>query len=335
MCYALLQDGFKQIVIINRTQDKALQLAKHFGTHFTVVDWDAREAALEDADLLVNSTSLGMKGKDKLDISLRHLPKHAVVNDLVYAPLVTDLLVQASAHGCAVVDGLGMLIYQAVPAFSAWFGVEPQVNKHLMGDAHGGAMIVIGLTGGIGMGKTTVASQLALLGAKICSADILVHQLLASNAGVKREVGDAFPKAMIAESIDRKILGTLIFADPAKRLALEQILHPRVKQAEERFLSLQQRMNTRLAVLEIPLLFETGAQIRCDYTLVASAPDFIQKQRVMRRPNMTEEKFRAIVRAQMPEQEKRRLADGVIPTGLGKAVSFMTLSYWLEDQCVK
>ncbi|MDX1974649.1 MAG: shikimate dehydrogenase [Rickettsiales bacterium] len=131
VCYALQQAGFAQIIITNRTKEKAQLLADSLGDPIEVAAWEKRNALLADADLLVNTTSLGMKGKEPLTIDLAALPAHAVVNDIVYAPLETDLLRQARARKLQAVDGLGMLLHQAVPAFEAWFGQRPQVTAEL------------------------------------------------------------------------------------------------------------------------------------------------------------------------------------------------------------
>ena len=129
----LLDAGVATIMISNRTEEKASQLAQEFAHEgdIQVVPWPAREAALAGIDLLVNTTSLGMKGMPALDLSLDALPTEAVVTDIVYAPLETDLLAQARARGNAVVDGLGMLLHQAAPAFAAWFGSLPEVDGAL------------------------------------------------------------------------------------------------------------------------------------------------------------------------------------------------------------
>lgn len=126
---ALKQLGFSEIIITNRTRVKAELLGDKHG--LTVVDWSAREQSLEGADLLVNTTSLGLKNNPPLEISLAHLPEHALVTDIVYAPLITPLLAAAQARGLKTVDGLGMLLHQAAPGFEKWFGVRPEVNDAL------------------------------------------------------------------------------------------------------------------------------------------------------------------------------------------------------------
>lgn len=128
--YALQQEGFKEIHITNRSLNKAKALAASF-PEASPANWDDRAKLLEGADLLVNATSLGMSGKDPLDIDLAALPKTALVTDIVYAPLATPLLSAAAARGNKTVDGLGMLLHQGVPAFEAWFGTRPEVTSAL------------------------------------------------------------------------------------------------------------------------------------------------------------------------------------------------------------
>lgn len=131
VCAALVDAGVPEIRLINRSAARAEQVAADLGGRFAVLGWDRLEGALEGAALLVNTTSLGMTGQPPLDIDLSPLPLHAVVNDIVYAPLMTDLLVAAAARGNKVVDGLGMLLWQAAPGFEAWFGQRPEVTPAL------------------------------------------------------------------------------------------------------------------------------------------------------------------------------------------------------------
>jgi dephospho-CoA kinase len=126
-------------------------------------------------------------------------------------------------------------------------------------------------------------------------------------------------------AIDRRLVGQRVFGDKAALRRLEAILHPLVRQAETRFVRQARARGDRLVVLDIPLLYETGAPERCDYVLVVSAPARVQRERVMRRPGMTESRFAGILRAQMPDREKRRRADFVVATGLGRALTFRRL----------
>ena len=129
--WALADAGVKDIRLINRSLDKAQDMAATFGSPVHAHAWAKRHEALHDAALLVNTTTQGMQGQPALDISLDSLPMHALVSDIVYTPLQTDLLLRAQARGHAVVNGLGMLLHQARPGFAAWFGVMPEVTPAL------------------------------------------------------------------------------------------------------------------------------------------------------------------------------------------------------------
>jgi len=131
VCAGLLQSGAPEIRLLNRNMARAEALAAILGPAIKPLPWTERHAALQDAALLVNTTSLGMTGQPGLELDLSLLPEHAVVNDLVYSPLTTALLAAARERGNIVVDGLGMLLHQARPGFAAWFGVEPEVTAEL------------------------------------------------------------------------------------------------------------------------------------------------------------------------------------------------------------
>jgi dephospho-CoA kinase len=188
-----------------------------------------------------------------------------------------------------------------------------------------GHCLVIGLTGSIGMGKTTVTRQCELLGAHSCNADKIVHRLLAKDGAGVEAVGAVFPSVIKDGEVDRAALGAVVFDDKQKRRQLEQILHPMVVEAEEAFVHTQKQLGAKLIVLDIPLLFETGAQTRFDATIVVTAPYQVQKQRVMQRPGMTETKFKHILASQMPDNEKQQRADIIISTGLGRGYSMRQL----------
>jgi len=192
-------------------------------------------------------------------------------------------------------------------------------------------MIVIGLTGSIGMGKSTVANQFAALGVRVCSADAIVHQLMAKNGAAVLEIGNYFSTVIKNQAVDRRALGDIVFKDKVKLKQLEQILHPLVVAAENNFICKEQCKGAWAAVLEIPLLFETGAEERCDCVAVVSAPALIQRQRVLKRAGVTPEKLSQILALQMPDQEKRQRADIVVHTGLGKSYSFHQVKMWLQQ----
>ena len=129
MLTSLLDAGVPEIRLANRTRARAEALAEGFGPHVAVHDWPEAGAALDGAALVVNATSLGMAGQPPLDVDLRALPPAAVVTDLVYVPLETPLLAAARARGAVAVDGLGMLLHQAVPGFERWFGATPPADE--------------------------------------------------------------------------------------------------------------------------------------------------------------------------------------------------------------
>lgn len=131
IAYGLKEAGVSRIVVANRTEARAESLVEAFGDRLETVAWDDKSEALQDCALLVNTTSLGMKGQPPLDISLKHLPRNSVVADIVYNPLETPLLAAARGRGNVCVDGLGMLLHQAVPGFERWFGVRPEVTQEL------------------------------------------------------------------------------------------------------------------------------------------------------------------------------------------------------------
>ena len=194
-----------------------------------------------------------------------------------------------------------------------------------------GEVLVIGLTGGIGTGKSTLASQLEKMGAKVINADTIVHTLLAPGGGAVEEVARVFPQVKSGLGIDRKRLGEIVFGHEEQLNMLEDILHPLVVVAENEFVRKQTALGAKIIVLDIPLLFETGADDRCSVVIVASAPLFLQKQRVMKRPGMSKKKFYSIVAHQLPERQKRMMANAVIATGLGKGVSWRALARFLGE----
>ncbi len=187
-------------------------------------------------------------------------------------------------------------------------------------------MIVVGLTGSIGMGKSTAAAMLRRMRVPLFDADQVVHRLLAPGGAAVAAVEAVFPGVRTeGGGIDRRILGQRVFGNPQALSRLERILHPMVADCEKRFLARARARREKLAVLDVPLLFESRGAGRCDYVVVVSAPAMLQRQRVMRRPGMTEARFAAILKQQMPDAQKRRLADFVVPTGLDRKMSLRRL----------
>ena len=186
-------------------------------------------------------------------------------------------------------------------------------------------MKVLGLTGSIGMGKSTAASMLRRLGVPVHDSDAAVHRLMARGGAAVPAIANAFPDVVHDGVVDRSAFGGIVFAYRAALARLEAIVHPLVSREAERFLARHRRRRTPLVVLDVPLLLEANGHRRCDLVAVVSAPPAVQRQRVMARPGMTESRLKAILAKQMPDREKRRRADVVIPTGLGRAVTMRRL----------
>lgn len=179
-------------------------------------------------------------------------------------------------------------------------------------------MVILGLTGSIAMGKTTAAGLLCRLGVPVFEADREVHALLARGGAAVPMVAAEFPGLVTDGVVDRSALGQRVFADAQALADLEAILHPLVRRSKQRFLREAALRRVPLVVLDIPLLLETGGERAVDATLVVSTPAFIQESRVFGRPGMTPERLQAVLGRQMADVEKRRRADFVVPTGLGR-----------------
>ncbi len=176
-------------------------------------------------------------------------------------------------------------------------------------------MIVIGLTGSIGMGKSTVAAMFAEQGAPSFNSDDAVHTLYAAGGAAVAPVSEAFPGVVRDGAIDRVALSKLVLDDTPALRRLEAIVHPLVRAAQAQFLSDQRAAGAKAVVLDIPLLFESSATNFFDKIVVVSAPAELQRARVLARPGMTAEKFESILARQVPDAEKRMHADFVIDTG--------------------
>jgi len=176
-------------------------------------------------------------------------------------------------------------------------------------------MIVLGLTGSIGMGKSATAKMFAEAGVPVHDSDEAVHRLYSGKAAPLVEA--AFPGTTHAGVVDRVKLGRQVLGDPAALRKLEAVIHPLVRADADAFLARHRAAGAPLAVLDIPLLFETGGRNRVDKVVVVTASPEIQRERVLARPGMSEEKFSAILAKQVPDAEKRRQADFVIDSGRG------------------
>jgi dephospho-CoA kinase len=176
-------------------------------------------------------------------------------------------------------------------------------------------MFIIGLTGSIGMGKSTTAKFFAEAGVPVHDADAAVHKLYESEAVAPIE--QAFPGVTRSGKVDREKLAQRVLGDPAALARLEAIVHPLVRASSDRFLAEAQKSGAPVVVLDIPLLFETNGEDRVDAIVVVSAPPEVQRARMLARPGMTLEKFEAILRKQMPDAEKRARADFVVDSSQG------------------
>ncbi len=178
-------------------------------------------------------------------------------------------------------------------------------------------MIVVGLTGSIGMGKSETARMFAGEGVPVCDSDAVVHRLYDRGGAAVAPVAAAFPAALSQGRIDRQALARHLAQKPQDFAILEAIVHPLVRAEQDSFLADARRRKAPLAVLDIPLLFETGRDRDVDRVVVVSAPAEIQRRRVLARPGMSEEKFTAILARQLPDAEKRTRADFIVDSGQG------------------
>lgn len=175
-------------------------------------------------------------------------------------------------------------------------------------------MKIIGLTGSIGMGKTTTAEMFKKHGVPTIDADQIVHQLYENEAVALIE--EAFPGTTDSKTVDREKLSASVIGQPDSFKKLEAIIHPLVRQKQDEFIKSHREQGTDLVLLDIPLLFETGAQSRVDIVVVVTCDPEIQKKRVLARKNMNIDKFNAILKKQLPDAEKRKLADHIVDTSV-------------------
>jgi dephospho-CoA kinase len=182
-------------------------------------------------------------------------------------------------------------------------------------------MMVIGITGGMASGKSTLAHMFAGRGILHIDADQVVHRLMREDRATIAAIGGKFPKAVKDGHIDRAALAEAIGKNQKALAALEHILHPRVRAVEVGAIDRARRHRLRAVILDIPLLFETDAQVLCDVVIVAHAPLSLRRRRAFARRGMTDVKWEKLIARQLPDHLRRRAADIVIPTGLGKATT--------------
>jgi dephospho-CoA kinase len=185
---------------------------------------------------------------------------------------------------------------------------------------------IIGLTGSIGMGKSTAGQILKRLKVPVHDSDSAVHRAFAQGGPAVAEIDGLFPGVVENGTVNRQALGKIVFNDDAAIKELEGILHPLVRQDRNRFLAHWRRQRHFAVAMDVPLLFETGTDAECDLTIVVTAPAFIQQRRVLQRPGMSPERFAAVKSRQMPDADKRRRADFVVSTNLGRRLTFKLLT---------
>ena len=169
------------------------------------------------------------------------------------------------------------------------------------------------------MGKSTTVTMFNWRKIPIFDADKVVHNLFSKGGAAVGMVNEHFPSAIANDKVDRAVLGQIVFGDPYRLSILESIIHPLVDKERNRFLQSHRRRKTKMVVLDIPLFYETKKQYKRDFVCVVSAPGFLQRQRALGRPGMTQQKLDAILVRQMPDHEKRKRSNFVVPTGLGIA----------------
>ncbi|HUD58610.1 MAG TPA: dephospho-CoA kinase [Acetobacteraceae bacterium] len=192
-------------------------------------------------------------------------------------------------------------------------------------------MKILGLTGGIGMGKSTAAAAFRRARIPVFDADAAVHRLQARGGRAVRTIEAAFPGTVRDGAVDRVALRNAVLGNPSALARLERILHPMVEQEERAFVARARRRGDRAVVLDIPLLFETGGDRRVDRVVVVSAPRAVQMYRIRSRRRMNAEDIAAVIARQMPDAEKRRRADLVVRTGLSRRNSLKALSQLIRE----
>jgi dephospho-CoA kinase len=191
-------------------------------------------------------------------------------------------------------------------------------------------MKIIGLTGGIGMGKSTASAAFRRAHIPVFDADAAVHTLQAPGGRALPAIASAFPGTVAHATLDRAALRNAVIGKPEAMKRLEAILHPMVRRMEQSFIARARRARARAVVLDIPLLFETRGEGRVDFVVVVSAPRAVQIARVRRRRKLDEAQIKAIIAKQMPDAEKRRRADLVVQTGLSRFHALRTLRHFIR-----
>ncbi|MZR29781.1 dephospho-CoA kinase [Sneathiella litorea] len=192
-------------------------------------------------------------------------------------------------------------------------------------------MLLVGLTGSIGMGKSTVGEMFRELGIPVYDADAEIHKLYARGGAGVEPIRAAFPEAVVDDQVDRQRLSKLVVGNDAEIERLEKVIHPLLTEGRAAFFEKAEKEGHTLVVLDIPLIFETGGENKVHKIVVVSAPAPVQRERVLARPDMTAEKFEAILARQVPDAEKREKADFVINTHCSKEETFEQIKALVED----
>ena len=320
--HALIERGFNQILIANRTIARAHALAEAMGNACTGIGLDDIASIIGQVALVINTTDVGMAGDQSPPLlQVADLPDDAVISDIVYVPLETPLLKDARQCGLTTINGLGMLLHQATVGFHHWFGVNPvvtgQLRNRILADlgVSPAPPIFLGLTGSIGMGKSTTAQMFRDEGVPVHDSDAIVHELYSGDAVPLVEA--EFPGTARNGVIDRAELSKHVVGNEEAMKRLEAIVHPLVRKSEQDFRQHVAEEGHMMAVMDSPLLFERGQEDRVDHIVVVTAPADVQRSRVLSRPNMDANKFETILARQMPDAEKRARADHVIDTSNG------------------
>ena len=195
-------------------------------------------------------------------------------------------------------------------------------------------MLIVGLTGSIATGKSTVAAILRRMNFKVHDSDKAAHQLMAPGGHAVEKIISLFGSKVgnMTSGIDRLHLGNLVFSDPVKRDLLEKIMHPLIYERKQQFIQHNRRHRKKAVFLDVPLLFETGGDRDCDRVITLWCPAFLQSARALRRRGMTEEKLSSILNAQLAQLDKCQLSDLAIPSSLGQAETSRRLKRWLRSE---
>ena len=195
-------------------------------------------------------------------------------------------------------------------------------------------MLIVGLTGSIATGKSTVSAMLSRLNFRVYDSDKVAHQLMGPGGSAVEQIVSRFGSKVgsVSSGINRIQLGNLVFFDPNKRCLLEQILHPLIHEQKQKFIQHNRFQRRKVVFLDVPLLFETGGDHYCDRVITVWCPPFLQTIRALRRPGMTEKKLSSVLEAQWPQSDKCFLSDLTLPSSIGRAETLKRLKRWLRSE---